>query len=812
MIPSSPTGGLPPKRKLECKTCQRSFHKTEHLKVKPYRYRTHNLLTMLQRHERSRMDRAPSVIALFANSCWGSLDTGLKPFVCQVCQRAFSRHDSLIRHDAIHVRKGDSVPIRSTHRAPPAPMAMSPVVTHDFVSHDGSQFTDSPIDSPTDFIPMSTNIYGRYEPQSSGQAGGSSQWSAETPPSTNLVWIGCNDFYEKIVAPADTSPVQPSQYFASASKTSLTGADLLRQEPLSPVFLDRCLVAFFDGFLPSFPIFPRPTFPFQEHAPSVLISAMAVGSLYVGEESFCDGGEALWRQAQSMVQYLQQFLGTQNGPTGIWQDFQLIATTLLCRIYATLTNSPQNRISSATLSGSITTRAHQQGLFNGLPTDVEPPIPIPKMSTGIQDTQKYSSAREVCSRVLSGSYIVDGFGSYLSDQSFPLSALLGSLEVSVNDLRFDIETTPQLPSKLYQRLSNKFRLEEIFYRLSTTVANPEQLLPNISVLSLHTLISHPYVLDLMSNATNSLDAGSTAPSKVVIQQALLHTKELISKSSQITSIQRVELLLRWHTIYLIQTVDVRHVVSTLSHRVDAQLPSFLSAADFQPRNFTPMDLQSWSSTSGARVCLLHAIAIHNLLSRLPQQMPDQADGPSEPKRSQPSMDSQDPLIDPSLAAASQPDPLIDPQLLQLESQMQSVKDSALYDPSQNLPPITPFSIHLPQSLLIACSTLIGLTISSESPRKVVVPAVVHWQDVLFADLDPNATLGEFAKSSESPKTRDFVQGRPSSCDEAIVEHDLIKIIEDFKKMLRDLARWFPVAAEMEGLLDTWTNADKAKMV
>jgi hypothetical protein len=54
---------------MECKFCQKAFHKGEHLR----------------RHERSH--------------------TGIKPYVCKKCNRSFSRQDSLNRHEKLHTRE-----------------------------------------------------------------------------------------------------------------------------------------------------------------------------------------------------------------------------------------------------------------------------------------------------------------------------------------------------------------------------------------------------------------------------------------------------------------------------------------------------------------------------------------------------------------------------------------------------------------------------------------------------------------------------------------------------------------------------------
>lgn len=70
---------------MECRFCQKSFNKGEHLRRQEAHTPIFTLYTDSRRHERGH--------------------TGLKPYVCKCCNRAFSRQDSLIRHEKLHVRE-----------------------------------------------------------------------------------------------------------------------------------------------------------------------------------------------------------------------------------------------------------------------------------------------------------------------------------------------------------------------------------------------------------------------------------------------------------------------------------------------------------------------------------------------------------------------------------------------------------------------------------------------------------------------------------------------------------------------------------
>jgi hypothetical protein len=51
---------------------------------------------------------------------------------------------------------------------------------------------------------------------------------------------------------------------------------------LTTLFMDNCLQAYFAHFNTQFPILHRPTFVFRDCSPSLILNAIALGSLYMG--------------------------------------------------------------------------------------------------------------------------------------------------------------------------------------------------------------------------------------------------------------------------------------------------------------------------------------------------------------------------------------------------------------------------------------------------------------------------------------------------------------------------------------------------
>lgn len=98
----------------------------------------------------------------------------------------------------------------------------------------------------------------------------------------------------------------------SSYSSSLTAA--VESKSITSVFLDECLHMFFDRFIPIFPIMHRSTFVYRDCSHSLLLNAIALGSLYLGPTDSVAKGEALWRLAHTAVATSWQSLITHRGP------------------------------------------------------------------------------------------------------------------------------------------------------------------------------------------------------------------------------------------------------------------------------------------------------------------------------------------------------------------------------------------------------------------------------------------------------------------------------------------------------------------
>jgi hypothetical protein len=158
---------------------------------------------------------------------------------------------------------------------------------------------------------------------------------------------------------------------------------------------------------------------------------------------------------------------------------------------------------------------------------------------------------------------------------------------------------------------------------------PSLIHPSCSAFSLRVVLEglQSLVPDCDNDAdTDEYDALLGVPTKSSLRRALSQMHRSITRA-EISEPERLELLLRWHTICLDLCKDssllcraicsryniMQHVCPGRSYgQVDAQMGFHL------PDKTREVDLVSWAQTEDARRALLHAIAIQELIEELPR--------------------------------------------------------------------------------------------------------------------------------------------------------------------------------------------------
>ena len=317
-------------RRHTCTTCARSFAKAEHL----------------ARHERSHK--------------------GDKPFVCNDCGSQFTRPDSLSRHFKRSGHSGRHLNRPNAEQSPPQ--------SDEWAWNGNRTIRESVLGSDVDFGPSPATLGMLPEeyltddpflqltwpdseellqsilnnhieplpenPGSCPQAPLLTEHSGDVRSGMSL-WLPQND--DRTSGDDNEAVRNVSQIIVNVSSNVTSEAE---SASLSPVFLDECLHLFFDQFIPTFPVVHRPTFEYREWTHPLLLNAIAIGSLFLGEERHIAQGEALWKLAHVAVATSWQALIQHQAPSNNNRGVQLVATALLGQTYAMLSRNRKLRMTA----------------------------------------------------------------------------------------------------------------------------------------------------------------------------------------------------------------------------------------------------------------------------------------------------------------------------------------------------------------------------------------------------------------------------------------------------------------------------------
>ena len=383
------------------------------------------------------------------------------------------------------------------------------------------------------------------------------------------------------------------------------------QVSTTAAFLDKCLILFFDRFLPTLPIFHRSTFVLQEHAQSTLFSAMAVGSLYMEQQSSRQKGEALWHWAQKIQENVMSSLVTGRGAFDTWNGFQFLMTNLLCRVYGTLTSNPRIRASTRALTIDSFSWPSRCGM---LPLGSSNTAPVPtKDASNEEKFLRWRTwvAQETHFRAVLGQYILDGLNCHASERSVQGSILWEFLDHMTSDAAFTAENVDEWIDVMQLKEAQPSSFQGIYPILFPSIGILEPLPLNMSFFPLRVILEgvQSLVCDY-KEADDGPVAGATPKSDLA--SALYQVYNSITQTNQISGIQRLDLLLRWHTICLDLVISCYALRSALCHH-NIVRPSVIEISA-EPRTFS---LLHWPYTTGARASLLHALSIQSLFLQLP---------------------------------------------------------------------------------------------------------------------------------------------------------------------------------------------------
>ncbi|KAJ5648534.1 hypothetical protein N7490_004906 [Penicillium lividum] len=394
----------------------------------------------------------------------------------------------------------------------------------------------------------------------------------------------------------------------TSSSSSVTAA--VKATLITSVFLDECLHMFFVRFIPTFPLLHRATFVFRECTHSLLLNAIAIGSLYLGPSDAVAKGEALWRLAHTAVATSWQSLITHNGPYDACKGVQLMITALLGQIYGGLSRNRAIRTTSQVFRPLGFFWARQCGMYDSEPYSMEN-LPSNDAPASEKDHQwRIWAAREIQQRALLAYYVLDGLVAQMSGDGPSARHVSNPLSLPSSEPAFDASSPDEWLAHMHSQKPDQSSFRLVFRSLFPPVGNFRALDYQFSAFALRVVLEG--LQSLISDGDDEMAVG--VPGQSDVRRALAQVHETISMSIHFSAAERLELLLRWHTVCLDtminSTVLARHVCSRynisqhLSGGCQATRPGF--------------DLIQWVDTEDAKRAVLHAVAIQDIIEQLPR--------------------------------------------------------------------------------------------------------------------------------------------------------------------------------------------------
>ncbi|KAL3426759.1 C2H2 type zinc finger domain protein [Phlyctema vagabunda] len=598
-----------PAKKFRCPTCDRSFTKSEHL----------------ARHARSH--------------------SKVKPYVCSICSKAFGRQDVLARHKKVHNNSKDA------HAA--GSWGASETAQNEFRNEpqDGVHseiYDQSPAGNypPPSFPHEETVPQNQLEPSQPWTQGGdmldfllsdtNTHWPV-TLPVVQFESSAIQPDLEDSVIPQFNQQSGPLPGHGPGSGSGPTPgpgpghhamhqlskliADLssgltaeIESTGITSGFLDTCLHVFFERFHTSFPVLHKATFQVRESSHPLLLNIIALGSLFVGAKDAIPKGEALWRLAHTAVATSWQALMSTRGPRDECDGVQLVLTALTGQTYALLSKNQSLRMTSQVFHGLGFYWARQCGWYNMKEYNLAdvPSLDTPEYEKN--EAWRVWAAREVQNRAILGHYILDGQISQFSGHSPSARHVTNSLLTPTCEDAFAASTANDWILEMGKLQSGSFSFRELYVMLSSKgpdLYRPDYRLSNFSIR---------VILEGMQSLVSDLqDGGGVAvgtPSQSEIAWTLLRLhRERLGHSDQ-TSVENMELLVRWHAICLNLATPATMLCQRLCsvYNIKQHLHRDIEKKDTTPQE---LDLPVWANSIDGRRALLHAMAIQDLVDRLP---------------------------------------------------------------------------------------------------------------------------------------------------------------------------------------------------
>jgi hypothetical protein len=222
------------------------------------------------------------------------------------------------------------------------------------------------------------------------------------------------------------------------------------------------------------------------------------------------------------------------------------------------------------------------------------------------------AAREIQQRALLAYHIHDGLVAQMSGDGTSTRHVANPLTLPTSEAAFDANSADEWLAHMRSQRPDQPSFRLVFRSLFPPISSLRPLDYHLSAFALRVVLE-----GLQSLVSDSDESGLVAvgvPGRSDVRRALAQVHETVSMSIHLSAPERLEVLLRWHTICLDtminSTVLCRHVCSRYGIAQDVSGGSRTVKPGF--------DMTKWVNTSDARRALLHAIAIQDIVEQLPR--------------------------------------------------------------------------------------------------------------------------------------------------------------------------------------------------
>ncbi|KAH7469807.1 hypothetical protein FOMA001_g14077 [Fusarium oxysporum f. sp. matthiolae] len=401
------------------------------------------------------------------------------------------------------------------------------------------------------------------------------QLRQQTAPQPNISYDVQSVDVGQTQDPEQLSPVNGSRdaiqslsdMITSLSQNVTSAAKSLPE--LNPAFLDSCLQAYFSHFNIYFPILHRPTFVFRDCSPSLILNAIALGSLFIGTDD-------------------------------------------------AVSENTDLKLTSQVFHSLGFNWANQNNLYR--PSSSQQPA----LSAGeVSDERAWKewAAEEVYHRALIGHYILDGHLSYLSGQ--PGAATLhatNSLRLSACSKAFEARDTQEWRLALDQEQSQgpTFSFSDIYHELFATIHPDNEVSPCLrslnAPLDVRVVLECLHALVRENREMQSSKSIVKIPTLPEVKQALVRVFQLLNDTWSFDDTERLELVIRWHFVCLDLLCNSIKLFDQICRHLQIDQHIFKtknSGSDLKD------SIQWIRGSTDAKCAFLHAVAIQHTVNQLP---------------------------------------------------------------------------------------------------------------------------------------------------------------------------------------------------